>query len=188
MPEFISHYYEEARGPLMSVSNLEKETAREILKQISERKEGFDSERPDNYIDWRIDVENWLRNGFIEKGRRPKRKNPHYFILEECDWLLSWYKEGRVFKKALHEIDPGQISFTYPDSMVSFQLHQYFTLKNNPYFKDEEYREYHSQVYVLDELETIISKYGMPKGGLENGKPTSPFEMYVEVQVWEDLI
>ena len=187
IPDFISHYYEKTRDPLKSVSELDREKAREIIRQITERKEGFSSNRPPQYIDWRIDVENWLREGFIKKGGRPKRNNPHYFILGECEWMLGWYKNGNVLQKKLAEINPGQISITYPDSMVSYQLYQYHILQNNPYFKQEEHRPYHGQIFLLNELEELVSKYGLPKALLQDGKPISPFEMYIEIQVWEEI-
>jgi hypothetical protein len=187
IPPFISHYYEESRGPLKSVSELDRESAREIIKQITEQKEGFNSNRSSDYIDWRINVENWLREGFIKKGGKPKRKHPHYFILGACEWMLTWYKNGQVLKKDLKDIDSGQMSFTYPDSMVSYQLHQYHISKNNPYFKEEEHREYHGQVYSYSELNEVVSKYGIPKGTLLNNNPISPFEMYIEVQVWDQI-
>ena len=186
IPDFICHYYELERGPLLSVTNHDRETAREIIRQITERNEGFSNNRPPQYIDWRLDVEEWLLNGFIAKGGKPKRKNPHYFILGECDWLLSWYKNGAVLKKRLQDIDPTQISLTYPDSMVSWQLHQYHIKGDNPYYKPDDHREYHGQVYRLDELQDVVVKYGMPEGKVQDGKHTSN-EMYIEIQVWEDL-
>jgi len=187
IPDFICHYYEYERGPLQSVSTLETEMARGIIKQIALQDEGFSKHRPAAYIDWRIDVENWLREGFEKKGGRPKRKHPHYFTLGPCDWLLSWYKNGKVLHKELKDIDSLQISITYPDSMVSYQLHQYYLLKNNPHFKEHEHREYHGKVFLLNELEQLISDYGIPKGALKDGKPVSPFEMYIEVQVWDEI-
>ena len=187
IPDYISHYYEKTRGPLRSVSELDREAAREIIRQITERNEGFSNNRPPEYIDWRIDVENWLREEFEKKGGKPKRKHPHYFILGECDWCLSWYKKGAVIKKELKDIDPTQITCTYPDSMVSWQLNQYHLLKNNPYFKDDEHRDYHGKVFLLSELEDVVLKYGFPDALLENGKPMPPFEMYIEVQVWDEI-
>jgi len=186
IPNYITHYYEEERGALKSVSVLDREAAREVIRQITEKNEGFSNNRPPSYIDWRIEVENWLRDGFIKKGGMPKRKHPHYFVLGECDWLFTWYKNGRALKKELKEIDPSQITFTYPDSMVSYQLYQYYTLKNNPYFKDSAYNEYNGEVFLLNELENVVAKYGLPKGESKKGKPVGS-EMYIEVQVWTDF-
>jgi hypothetical protein len=186
LPDFVSHYYELERGPLLSVTNEDKEVAREIIRQITERNEGFSNNRPTQYIDWRIDVEDWLRKGFIEKGGKPERLNPHYFILGECDWMLGWYKNGSVLKKGVKELNPKQVTFTYPDSMVSYQLYQYHTKRDNPLYKESDHRDYHGQVFLLEELENIISKYGLPEGGVKDGKPISN-EMYIEVQVWENL-
>lgn len=186
VPDFISHYYEAERGPLQSVTSHEKEKAREIIRQITARKEGFSSNRPPQYIDWRMEVEEWLRKGFVAKGGNPKKATPHYFVLGECDWLLSWYKNGAVLKKRLCDIDPAQISFTYPDSMVSYQLNQYHIKGDNPLYKTSDYREYHGNVYLYKELHDVIARYGMPTGKTIEGKNTS-HEMYIEVQVWGDL-
>lgn len=186
IPQYITHYYEEERGPLKSVSILEKDAAREVIRQITARNEGFSNNRPPAYIDWRMDVENWLREEFINKGGVPKRKHPHYFILGECDWLLSWYKNGRALKKELKNMDPSQLTFTYPDSMVSFQLHQFHVLKNNPIFKESDHREYHGKVFLFNELQSTVEKYGLPKAELIDGKPVNS-EMYIEVQIWDDI-
>ncbi len=186
IPTFISHYYEQERGPLLSITDHDRETAREIIRQITARNEGFSNNRPPKYIDWRIDVENWLRTAFIEKGGKPIRQNPHYFVLGDCDWLLSWYKNGGILKKNLADIDPDQMTFTYPDSMVSYQLYQYYLNGDNPYYKDSDHKEYHGNVFRFDELEKTISTYGMPEGKTINGVRTSD-ELYIEIQVWSDL-
>jgi hypothetical protein len=186
IPSYITHYYEEERGPLKSVSALPREDAREVIRKITALNEGFSNNRPPAYIDWRLDVEDWLLKGFKEKGGKPAIKCPHYFVLGHCDWLLSWYKNGRSLKVNLQDIPPSQITFTYPDSMVSYQLYQYYTLKNNPYFKEDDHREYHGKVYLLSELKDVITKHGLPKGHFENGQASS-HEMYIEIQVWAEF-
>ncbi len=181
IPDFISHYYEERNGPLRSLSDNTKDGSREILRQLIEKGEGINSRRTLDYIETRIEVENWLREEFKKKGGKPLRKNPHYFILGTCDWLLKWYTHGRCFKKQLADIDPRTISITYPDSMISYHLHRAKKSSGSSVHK-KHYRDYHGKVFVFEELEGLIRKYGLPKGRKEDGD----YDLYIEVQVWDD--
>ncbi len=69
------------------------------------------------------------------------------------------------------------ITFTYPDSMASLPL---ATLIEH----HSDRRPYHGQVFTLDEIEDVVSEYGVPG---EEGNPTaSRYDTFIEVQVWDD--
>jgi len=69
------------------------------------------------------------------------------------------------------------VSFTYPDSMVSFLLNME---KNPEYFLPA----YHGQVFTLAEMRAVLETNGLP--GYRWGTEL-PGEManYIEAQVWD---
>ena len=69
--------------------------------------------------------------------------------------MKSCFKNPGVVKIPLISFKPEQISFTYPDSMVSFQFHD--ELKLSLYRK-----EYNGQVFLLNNINELIHKYGLP--------------------------
>jgi hypothetical protein len=69
------------------------------------------------------------------------------------------------------------VSFTYPDSMVSFMLNME---RNAEYYL----QEYHGQVFTLAEMRAILERNGQP--GYRWGTEL-PDDManYIEAQVWD---
>ena len=69
------------------------------------------------------------------------------------------------------------VSFTYPDSMVSFLLN----MERNPEYY---LPEYHGQVFTLAEMYGIVERNGLPgyKWGTELPKEMAN---YIEAQVWD---
>jgi hypothetical protein len=169
-PDVIVHYYEASKGPLLSLSDLKLEDAEYILQQI--RQEGiiFASKRNLDYLSIRKRLEEQIRQLFVEKGGQPKRAHPHYFILGSCDWVKTWYREGRDLRIPLKRIDPKVISFTYGDSF--------------PAMRYQDGKPYRGQVYTLDELSVLIEQYGLPQVWNKEGK-MGP-ERYIEAQLWDD--
>jgi hypothetical protein len=73
--------------------------------------------------------------------------------------------------------DERAVSFTYPDSMVSFLLN----MERNPEYY---LPEYHGQVFTLAEMRAIVETNGLP--GYRWGTEL-PVDManYIEAQVWD---
>jgi len=170
-PEMIVHYYEAGNGPFRSLSDLNMEEAESILQQI--RQEGliFASKRSMDYLTVRKSLEEQIRQLFIEKGGQPKRLRPHYFIVGHCDWVKSWYCDGREVQILLSTIDPKVISFTYGDSF--------------PAMRYQDGKPYRGQVYVLEELTELVAKYGLPQVWNREGRHGP--DRYIEAQVWDDM-
>ncbi len=178
IPAFLYHYYEIEQGPFLNITQNKFEEAIKIQNNISV---GFNSKRPPNYIELRFALEKRLKESFVAKGGKPKRNDPFYFTLGECEWLKSCYKNPGVVKIPLTAIKPGQISFTYPDSMVSFQL--YDELKLSKYRK-----ACNGHVYLLNELKVLLNEYGLPSEEKWLSQENLKYDRYVEVQVWDDFI
>jgi hypothetical protein len=76
----------------------------------------------------------------------------------------------------LSRFDEKAVSFTYPDSMVSFTLN----MERNPEYY---LPEYHGHVFTLAEMRAILKRNGQP--GYRWGTEL-PDDMpnYIEAQVW----
>ncbi|MEL7001229.1 MAG: hypothetical protein AAFN93_00700 [Bacteroidota bacterium] len=179
MPEYLYHYYELENGPFRNITRNKLERAKEIQNSISV---GINSKRPPNYIELRFALEKRLKDAFTIKGGQPTRDDPFYFTLGECDWLKSMYSNPGVVKIPLANLDFKYLTFTYPDSMVSFQ------------FGDEPklatYRkEVNGKVFLFDEIEKeIISKYGIPSQEKWESDESMKYDRYIEAQLWDDAI
>ena len=169
-PEIIVHYYEANKGPFRSLSNLSMEEAESILQRIRQEGMVFASKRNLDYLRIRKSLEERIRQLFIEKGGQPKRLRPHYFILGRCDWVKSWYCDGREVQILLKTVDPRVISFTYGDSF--------------PAMRYQDGKPYRGQVYRLEELSEILARYGLPQ--VWNSEGEYGPERYIEAQVWDD--
>ena len=178
MPKYLFHYYELENGPFRNITEYGYEKAEIIQNQI---KEGWNSKRPSNYIDLRFSLEKRIREQFILKGGKPNRNDPFYFTLGECEFANSWYVNPGVIKIPLTDFNADHMSFTYPDSMVSFQFY------DEP--KLETYRKNcNGQIFLLNEINDLISEYGLPSEVKFQTEERLKYDKYIEAQVWDDKI
>lgn len=178
IPEFLYHYYELDNGPFRNITAYGLEKAKSIQNQ---NLKGWNSKRPDNYINLRFSLEKRIREQFILKGGKPNRNDPFYFTLGECDWAKSWYINPDIIKIPLTDFKPDHISFTYPDSMVSFQF--YDEPKLVTYRKD-----CNGQIFLLSEIKNLINEYGIPSEEKCQTEERLKYDKYIEAQVWDDEI
>ena len=87
IPKFLFHYYELDNGPFRNITEYGYEKAEKIQNNISN---GQNSKRLDNYIELRLALEKRIKEQLIAKGGKPKRNDPFYFTLRECNWAKSW--------------------------------------------------------------------------------------------------
>jgi hypothetical protein len=170
IPDFLSHYYEAAIGPFVNLSDLPQKDAEMQLAHLRQSCGTLASKRNADYVSIRWDLENRIRDLFIKKGGKPKRKRPHYMILGNCEWVLSWYQHGRELRIPLCQFSADHISFTYGDSFPAMR------------FPDE--KSFRGRVYVLSELPGIVRKFGLPQ--ITNPHADSGPERYNEAQIWDD--
>lgn len=171
--QYLYHYFEKSKGPFLNLSDLCINEAQEVMDKIKENNSLMASHRYDGYLERRKELEQIARNIFISKGGKPKRKVPHYMVVEKCNWLNTWYTEGTYVKIPISSFDPDIISFSYGDMFPTF----------SDRVKDS--KEYRKKIYTLDEIKELIAKYGLPQAWNEDGK-FGP-ERYIEVQVWDDV-
>jgi hypothetical protein len=172
MKYYLYHYYEYERGPFKNLSSLSEEKAEEVFMQLRQSGDVFASKRSADYLLVRRELESRAREMFVAKGGKPKKQFPHYMTLGECEWIRSWYKQGCEIQIDLVHFDPDTLSFTYGDLF--------------PTMRYNDGKPYRGKIYTLDEIKSLIEKYGMPQVWNRDG--TSGPERYIEVQVWDDQV
>jgi hypothetical protein len=184
MIDHLIHVYKRGAEPFRSLSALSDAEALDIMKDLYMEGSVF-WERfkdPAFYLQARRQVEQWLRQEFIAKGGAPREAYPIYMVLGRSKWLLTAVDE--VTRATTVEIEvplslfgEGDISFTYPDSMVTSLL----AYQKNP----EHYLpDYHGKVFTLAEIRDIIETKGLPGDSWGNNIP-SHLANYIEAQVWD---
>lgn len=169
----LYHYYDKKMGPFKNLSDCSVDEANKILDKIkNECPDSFCAKRNADYMKMRIYFEEILRKEFLKKGGIIQRAVPHYMVVEQCDWLASWYENCGFIKIPIERFDKRTISFTYGDS------HPTFSDKIN------DGKEYRKKLYTYDEIVKVIEKYGLPQNWNSEGE--YGLERYVEVHVWSD--
>jgi len=136
---------------------------------------------PRQYLKERKLTEQWLCEAFIAKGGKPQALYPIYMVLGQSKWLLreadaatlATTAEIKISLSILRECD---VSFTYPDSMIS---HWFGKDKPEEFYQPD----YHGIVFTLSEILSIIEAKRLPEESWETNTP-SHLAHYIEAQVW----
>jgi len=176
-PRFITHYYLPESGPLRSLSDLQLETDNPIFESFLTRHKREPTYRRRfgrEYLRNRRVIEDRLRDLFIARGGRPKRKHPFYFILGDSPWFKGLNHGHLELRIDISHLSAETTSITYPDSFIALTQTK---------------RPYHNQVFLLNEIDDLINRHGMPSNDqlvpYERYWETD-FELYIEVQLWDD--
>jgi hypothetical protein len=178
----LTHYYHEDDQPFQTLSSLSNEAALTVISRFEERT-GLVYRRFNNpleYLRQRRLTENWLSNEFVKKGGQPLTKYPQYFVVDRAAWIEDGYNgKSKTVEIPLSTVHPNRVSFTYPDSMISYWL------KSQP-DRIFYHPEYHGRVFCLSEVEDIISQFGIPNREWETDSARK-YDIFIEAQVWENL-
>lgn len=170
---YLYHYFDKRDGAFRNLSDCDPEQAKQILDQIrANRPKAFATKRQETYIEDRNYYETLARQLFCDMGGRILRKAPHYMVVEECPWLMSWFEQPDYIKIPIEEFDLNTLSFTYGD------MHPTFSPRVN------DGKEYRKKLYDYEDIVKLIDKYGLPQQWNADGR-FGP-ERYIEVQVWSD--
>ena len=118
----------------------------------------------ENYMQRRIQTEQWLYSAFLEIGGRPRSSHPFYFILGKNDHLKNDFgpNAGEIVLDTT-QISACDISFTLGDSI-------------GIYFSTTQKR-----LYSLDEIESILQNTPLVQ---EQMALLEQYHQYIEVQLW----
>ncbi|MEE4193945.1 MAG: hypothetical protein V2J07_01980 [Anaerolineae bacterium] len=180
MIDHVTYYYRTDTPPFQSLSGLPKEEAIAIMRTLADDSNyGARFKDPEGYMSSRKAAEGWVRQAFIAKGGKPHAEYPIAMVLGESPWLvrstpdINRHGELRIPLSIFNETD---ISFTYPDSMISY------------WFGQEQpaglyHPELHGHVFLRSEILAIIAERGMPEGSWNTHLPDN-LAPYIEAQVW----
>lgn len=183
MIDFLTYYYKKGTTSFQSLSVLPDSEAVPIMEALymagSVLWERFKD--PCQYLRARRQTEQWLYQEFIAKGGKPYETYPIYTVLGKSMWFSKAADEVTLATTAEIQIplsifQEGEVSFTYPDSMLTLLLaHQ----------KDPEYYqpEYHGKLFTLSEICSIVERNGLPEEGWATNLPIF-LPHYIEAQVW----
>jgi hypothetical protein len=183
MIDYLVHVYKRGTEPFRSLLGLSDSEALGIMRDLYIEGSVF-WERfkdPAHYLQLRKQVEEWLRREFIVKGGKPQAPYPMYSVFGTSKWIetrldattLATTVQLQIPLSAFGEDD---VSFTFPDSMVSFLLNQE---RNPEYYQPE----YHGQVFTLCEIRSIVEANGLPGYRWGTNLPDH-LANYIEAQIW----
>jgi hypothetical protein len=170
---FAIHRYRPAYGLFRNICSVPDAEGEAILEELRQRP-GHGWLVP-TYIQERREVERWLRDGHRANGGEVRDEHPAY---------LSLWREPPPFGP--HDIvvdlglfEPETLSFTYPDSMISFGLA--FRMREG---EEHERRPYHGRVFGAAGLAEVIAEYGWPQEA-DDARRRSNYDRSIEAQVWD---
>lgn len=184
MIDHLLHFYRSGTEPFRTLSMLPEGDATQIMQGLYIKGAIFWErfKEPAQYLRLRKQIEENLRQAFIAKGGVPEETYPIYMVLGRSKWMqvdldaatLATTAQVQVPLSLFGECD---VSFTYPDSMVSFLL---------AHEKESEYYlpEYHGKVFTLSEILSIVESSGLPGEKWGTNLPSS-MPNYIEAQVWK---
>jgi hypothetical protein len=178
------HYYRKGSEPFRSLSALTDAEALALMPglyvpgSILWRRFGS----PSQYLGARRRTERSLLAGFTAKGGRPRQEHPVYFTVGRPGWAWPSFDEATCsvtdeIEVMVSALDPAQISFTYPDSMLADSIRE----SGETVLPGSAYR---GEVLTLAEAEALAEREGLPVGGWRPGLP-SHLSHYIEAQVWD---
>lgn len=171
----LYHYYDKNMGPFKNLSELSYDEANAIISQIKVLKPNTQcAKRDSEYMFRRHMYEDIMRKEFAKKGGVMKRNTPHYMVVEQCEWLMSWFENPGYIEIPIENFDLQSVSFTYGDSHPTF----------SPWPREDDWKEYRRKIYTYDEIVGLIKKYDLPQNWNNEGK-FGP-ERYIEAQIWSD--
>jgi len=170
---YLYHYFDIKKAPFFNLSALDINEAIKIQNEIIENKIGFASKRNKEYIERRVELEKIAYKIFTEKGGKPKSTFPHYFVIEECEWLETWYENPGYVKCNIDIFNINELSFTYGDLFPTFSD------------RVNDGKEYRKNVYTYNEIIELIEKYGFPQEWNKSGNHGP--ERYIEAHYWNNI-
>jgi hypothetical protein len=176
----LTHYYHQKDRPFQSLSALTESDALRIISGVSER-DGLVYRRfqqPEQYLKLRKETETWVRESFIQKGGQPNSSYPQYFVVNQSIWIEEGFNQrSRAISIPLSVFHRDRVSFTFPDSMVSYWLQ---TQRDAIYY----HPEYHGHVFCMEEIHGVIDKFGVP-GEEWKTEEHRKYDLFIEAQVWD---
>jgi hypothetical protein len=182
--DYLTRYYGAGDAPFQSLSALPDKVALAIMAELADDSP-FGSRFKDRaqYLRDRKATERWVRDEFTARGGRPKDAYPITMVLGSSRWLVEAAPDRArhsEFRIPLSELEESDVSFTYPDSMIS---HWFGLAKPSEFYRPE----LHGRVFTLPEIQALVAERGVPEVDWSTDLP--PFlAPYIEAQVWNHRV
>jgi hypothetical protein len=178
--DYLTHYHHRGTPPFRSLSTLSDDEALKLMTALCDDTPfGERFKDPLHYLHNRQCTERWVRAEFIAKGGQPQEPYPIYMVLGFSPWIAravpATFNTDEI-RIPLSAFQAGDVSFTYPDSMIS---HEFGTEKPIEYYQPA----YHGKVFTRSEILAIVAVRGLPEDGWEPRLPDH-LAPYIEAQVW----
>jgi hypothetical protein len=174
LPAVMTHRYHPARGIGGNICDLPQEKAERILHGLRAMGRGL---RPD-YLRKRLRVEDWLIAAKNEKlGRTPLTRPVYFFLGNFADGEDPSRPAALVMPLAA--FPPGSLTFTYADSMTSYQMG--IVAADHRSGRERHY----GQVFTHTEIEAVVATLGVSRAQWEI-RSGEWRDLFLEVQVWDD--
>lgn len=158
----LTHYHHKNDRPFQTLSSVSDEKALSIIASLKARtgsvyrrfvrEASQDENRPAEYLSHRRATESWLRDEFIKKGGKPTTEYPQYFVVDLSAWIEEGYNgQSKAIQIPISAFDADRVSFTYPDSMISYWL-------KSQTEQDFYHPKYHGKVFRLSGIQEIIDR------------------------------
>ena len=174
IPDYVTHYY--SGLPFRTLTELTEEQCLTVIAGMGPQENLPRRLKSDFYFRERRRYEGLMREQFLGKGGRPKRRVPHYAILGESE---IWAKiRPSAIRVPLASIPETAISFTYTDSFANYvdkDLDGNLIPRKQPY----------EMLYRREELPLLFERWGWP-GDRWKTEPDWAHDLYVEAQIWDD--
>jgi hypothetical protein len=180
MVNYLTHYYQRGTPPFRSLSTLPDDEALQLMTTMADDTPfGARFKDPLGYLHERQRTERWVRAEFSAKGGQPVEPYPIYMVLGFSPWIEravpNTFNPCQI-RLPLAILQEGDVSFTYPDSMISLW---FGNDKPTEYYQPA----YHGKVFTRTEILAIVAERGLPEEGWEPRLPDH-LAPYIEAQVW----
>lgn len=154
IPNFIVHYNRAI--PFRSITSVAEDQLQAVIKSLDENNSwGLNRFSDPSYLKQRLEVENIMREKFIEIGGAPILLRPIYFFLGR-NARFEEHPSNIGYAIDLSHLQKKSVSFSYGDTMLSFQ-------KENRKSAGEKYNDpLCDQLFGLDELEKLFENNSFP--------------------------
>jgi hypothetical protein len=178
--DYLTHYYKLGTEPFRSLSALPDEEAIKIMVELCDDTPLWSRFKdPVQYLRNRRQTEQWVREEFTAKGGQPRASYPIPMVLGDSKWIVKnapypdAHGEVHIPLSVFNEFD---ISFTYPDSMISLWFGKDKPIEYYP-------PEFHGKVFTISEILLIVESRGLPEEEWMTNLSSDPAP-YIEAQVW----
>ncbi len=178
----LTHYYHRDDPPFQTLSALSEPAALAVISRLrlSDRtgKVYRRFRYPQRYLRDRRNTEHWLKQSLIQADIQPVNPYPQYFVIGKSTWIEEGFEnKSRKIEIPLSAFEAQQITFTYPDSMISYWLQ---TQTDKAFY----HSEYHGKIFTTTEIVAAIAKNDW-LDDLWKTEETRKYDIFVEAQVWD---